>query len=53
HSVWAVGFALIVHGVGVVASVREPRIFDLWIARVSHCPRVGNYRFWRCNSYRP
>ena len=43
----------IVHLVGVLVCLREPRFFDLWIARVRHCPRVGNHSFWRCNSYRP
>jgi type IV secretion system protein VirB3 len=46
----AAGF---VHLVGALISLREPRFFDLWIARVRHCPRVKNYRFWRCNSYQP
>jgi type IV secretion system protein VirB3 len=41
------------HVVGYLASLREPRIFDLWIRRVSKCPRVPNYGFWRCNSYAP
>ena len=29
----------------------EPRIFDLWITKVSKCPRVKNYKRWGCNSY--
>lgn len=45
--------AVLLHVVGVVVSLWEPRIFDLWIARVSRCPRVRNYAFWGCNSYRP
>lgn len=52
-SFWAIGAALVVHGIGVIACLREPRFFDLWIARVSRCPRVRNYRLWGCNSYRP
>ena len=52
-SFWAIGVALIVHLVGMLACLREPRFFDLWIARVSKCPRVKNYRLWGCNSYRP
>ena len=52
-SFWAIGAALIVHLVGVLVCLREPRFFDLWIARVSRCPRVKNYRLWGCNSYRP
>ena len=52
-SFWAIGIALIVHLLGVLVCLREPRFFDLWIARVSRCPRVKNYRLWGCNSYRP
>lgn len=52
-SFWALPIAFLVHLVGVVACLREPRFFDLWIARVSRTPRVANYRLWGCNSYRP
>jgi type IV secretion system protein VirB3 len=51
-SAWAILFAIVVHGIGWLACLREPRIFDLWITRLSRCPRVRNYKFWRCNSYR-
>ncbi len=44
---------LAVHLAGVLVCLREPRFFDLWIAKVRHCPRVKNFPFWRCNSYRP
>jgi type IV secretion system protein VirB3 len=50
---WVIGISLLMHGVGTLACLREPRFFDLWIARVSRCPRVKNYRMWGCNSYRP
>jgi type IV secretion system protein VirB3 len=53
RSFWALGVALLVHGVGYVACLREPRIFDLWLTRVSRCPRIKNWRLWRCNSYAP
>jgi type IV secretion system protein VirB3 len=43
----------IIHLIGMIACLREPRIFDLWIKRVSRCPRVRNYAVWQCNSYRP
>jgi type IV secretion system protein VirB3 len=52
RSVWALAAALVVHLAGVVLCVREPRFFDLWITRVSRCPRVRNHAIWRCNSYR-
>ena len=53
HSLWVLLAAVVVHLVGMVLSVREPRIFDLWLTRVRHCPRVRNHAIWRCNSYRP
>jgi type IV secretion system protein VirB3 len=52
-SFWFIPVALLVHLVGVLMCLREPRIFDLWITKVSRCPRVRNYRMWGCNSYRP
>lgn len=53
RSIWALAVALVVHVVGVLLCVREPRFFDLWVTRVSRCPRVRNHAIWRCNSYRP
>jgi type IV secretion system protein VirB3 len=50
---WVLLFAGVLHLVGVLACLREPRIFDLWLTRVSRCPRVRNYKIWQCNSYRP
>jgi len=52
-SFWAIAVAAVVHVAGMLACLREPRLFDLWISRVSRCPRVKNYRLWGCNSYRP
>ena len=52
-SIWALVAAVILHVAGYLACLREPRIFDLWLVRISSCPRVGNRRAWRCNSYRP
>ena len=52
-SIWALAVALIVHLVGVIMCLREPRAFDLWLIRVSRTPRVKNHKIWRCNSYRP
>lgn len=56
NGLFLLGFLLIpavMHGVGYFASLREPRIFDLWITKVSKCPRVPNYKRWGCNSYAP
>ena len=47
----ALPVALVVHAIGYLASLREPRIFDLWLTKVSRCPRVSNWRRWGCNSY--
>lgn len=44
---------VVIHGIGALVCLREPRFFDLWIARVRHCPRIRNYGFWKCNSYKP
>jgi type IV secretion system protein VirB3 len=53
RSFWALAIAGAVHLVGYVACLREPRIFDLWLVQVSKCPRIPNWRRWRCNSYAP
>ena len=52
-SAWVLLAAIIVHLIGWVACLRDPRIFELWIVKVQRCPRVRNHRLWRCNSYRP
>ena len=52
-SLWALAFAAVAHAVGYIACVKEPRIFDLWLTRVSRNPRVRNHRLWGCNSYTP
>jgi type IV secretion system protein VirB3 len=52
-SSWVIAAALLLHGIGMLLCLKEPRIFDLWLARVSKCPRVKNHQVWGCNSYRP
>lgn len=52
-SLWVIGIALLLHGVAMLLCLKEPRVFDLWLARVSKCPRIKNYGVWGCNSYRP
>ncbi len=52
-SFWALLAAAILHAIGYLGCLHEPRFFDLWITRASQCPRVRNYRFWRTNSYTP
>lgn len=51
-SAWVLLAALVVHLVGWVACLRDPRVFDLWLVRARRCPRVRNHGLWRCNSYR-
>ena len=50
---WALAAALVIHLIGIVLCLRNPRFFDLWNIRVSRCPRVKNHALWGCNSYRP
>ena len=52
-SAWVLLAAVVIHLVGVLLCVREPRFFDLWMTKLSRTPRIKNYKIWRCNSYRP
>ena len=53
RSTWVLGAAVLVHLAGVLLCLKEPRIFDLWLARMANCPRIKNFRVGGCNSYRP
>ena len=53
RSFWAIPAAAVIHAIGYMACLREPRIFDLWITKVSRCGRTRTHDLWRCNSYRP
>lgn len=53
RSFLALPVAALVHVIGYFACLREPRVFDLWITKVSRCPRVKNWKRWGCNSYAP
>lgn len=52
-SLWILILAAILHLVGYVACLKEPRFLDLWLVKASRCPRIRNHRYWRCNSYYP
>ena len=52
-SFWALLMAGVIHIIGYMGCLKEPRFFDLWLTKVSRCPRVPNASFWRCNSYSP
>ncbi|MBL0914554.1 MAG: type IV secretion system protein VirB3 [Sphingopyxis sp.] len=53
RTIWALLIPLVIHFAGVLLCLREPRFFDLWLAKVGRCPRVRNHSIWQCNSYRP
>ncbi|OGS51793.1 MAG: type VI secretion protein [Erythrobacter sp. RIFCSPHIGHO2_12_FULL_63_10] len=50
-SFWIIPIPIVLHAIGYFACLREPRIFDLWLTKVSKCPRVPNWKRWGCNSY--
>jgi len=50
-SLWILPVPFIMHAIGYFACLREPRVFDLWLTKVSTCPRVRNWKRWGCNSY--
>lgn len=52
-SPWVLLAALVIHLVGWLACLRDPNFFNLWLVKVQRCPRIPNYKSWRCNSYRP
>lgn len=52
-SFWTLLVAPVIHIIGYVGCLNEPRFFDLWITRVRECPRVRNFNFWHINSYQP
>lgn len=52
-SFWALLAAVVIHLIGYAACLKEPRIFDLWLTKVTRCPRVRNWSIWRANSYAP
>jgi len=52
-SFWVLLLSVVIHMVGYIACLKEPRIFDLWLVRISRAPRVRNWSVWRCNSYQP
>ena len=53
RSFWSLMIAVVLHAVGYVGCLREPRFFDLWLTKLRSCPRVRNFGFWQGNSYQP
>ena len=52
-SFWALIAAVVIHVVGYLGCLKEPRFFDLWLVKVSRCPRVRNLKRLVCNRYAP
>lgn len=52
-SVFALIPAVVVHGLGYAAHLRDPHIMLLWLTRLRRTPRVRNWRLWGANAYRP
>lgn len=52
-SFWVLALWLVFHAAGYAACLKEPRRFDLWIARLGRAQRVRNVSLWQSNSYRP
>lgn len=52
RSIWVLGAAVLIHLAGVLICLHEPRAVDLWLTRSMRCPRIKNFKLWRCNSYR-
>ena len=50
---WVLGIGLAVHLAGWIVTLGDVHRFDQWLTKVRTCPRVPNFRAWRCNSYRP
>ena len=46
-SAWVLLAAVIVHAIGWLACLRDPHFFDVWMVKLSRCPRVSNYRVWQ------
>ena len=51
HSWLALFLAIPIHGLGYLACLHEPRIFDLAYTRASRCSRCVNRRFWGTSTY--
>ena len=52
-ALWVIVAALVIHAIGWIAHLYDPRIFDIWIVTSSRCPHVANRSLWGCNSYSP
>jgi type IV secretion system protein VirB3 len=51
HSWLVLLLAVAIHGLGYLACLQEPRIFDLAYTKASRCGRCANRRFWGATTY--
>ena len=42
----------LLHGIGYLACLKDPRTFDLWMIYAKCCTKCRNKRFWGSNSYK-
>ena len=52
-SLFALLPALLIHGLGYAAHLRDPHVMSLWMTKLRRTPRVKNHRLWGANVYRP
>lgn len=53
NNLLAFALGIPVHLLGVVACLRDPRIFEVWRVRLLKTPVTRNRRYWHANGYRP
>ena len=46
-SAWMLLAAVVIHLIGWIACLNEPRVFDLWLVKVRRGPRGRNSGLWR------
>src|SRR5579859_3392387 len=51
HSWLALLLAIPIHGLGYLACLRDPRVFDLVFVKASKCAHCVNRRFWGATTY--
>lgn len=51
HSWLALLLAVPIHGLGYLACLRDPHVFDLAYVKASKCSRCVNRRFWGATTY--
>lgn len=44
-------FFPLLHGIGYLACLKDPRTFDIWFVYGKNCTKCKNKGFWKANSY--